>query len=91
MTRRSSLVVFGLEDIGIHYADTLRSWRERFFANLEEVQALGYDERFKRIWEFYLSYCEAAFATRSLRDLQVVLTRPFNDRLPPYPSQRVTF
>jgi cyclopropane-fatty-acyl-phospholipid synthase len=91
MTRRSSLVVFGLEDIGIHYADTLRSWRERFFANLEEVQALGYDERFRRIWEFYLSYCEAAFATRSLRDLQLVLTRPFNDRLPRYPSQRATF
>jgi cyclopropane-fatty-acyl-phospholipid synthase len=91
MTRRSSLVVFGLEDIGIHYADTLRSWRERFFAHLEDVRGLGYDARFERVWEFYLSYCEAAFATRSLRDLQLVLTRSFNDQLPRYPSPRVTF
>jgi cyclopropane-fatty-acyl-phospholipid synthase len=91
MTRHSSLLVFGLEDIGIHYADTLRGWRERFLANIEQVRALGYDESFERSWEFYLAYCEAAFATRSLRDLQLVLTRSFNDRLPRYPAWRMSF
>jgi cyclopropane-fatty-acyl-phospholipid synthase len=91
MTRSSQLIVHGLEDIGIHYARTLREWRERFFENIQAVRALGYDDRFERIWEFYLAYCEAAFATRSLRDLQLVLTRPFNDRLPRHPSTRVTF
>jgi cyclopropane-fatty-acyl-phospholipid synthase len=91
MTRSSELVVYGLEDIGINYAATLRGWRERFLANIERVRALGYDTRFERIWEFYLAYCEAAFATRSLRDLQLVLTRAFNHDLPRYPTARVTF
>ena len=91
MTRSSQFIVYGLEDIGIHYARTLRTWRERFFENIQQVRALGYDARFERIWDFYLAYCEAAFATCSLRDLQLVLTRPFNNRLPRYPSPRVTF
>jgi cyclopropane-fatty-acyl-phospholipid synthase len=90
-TRSSGLLVQGLEDIGIHYADTLRAWRERFTARLDEVSALGYDERFVRIWEYYLASCEALFRARSLRDLQLVLTRPFNDTLPRYPSLRTTF
>jgi len=91
MTRSSELVVHGLEDIGIHYARTLRTWRERFCENAEAVRELGYDSRFERSWELYLAYCEAAFATRSLRNLQLVLTRPFNDRLNRHPSPRVTF
>jgi cyclopropane-fatty-acyl-phospholipid synthase len=90
-TRSSTLLVQGLEDIGIHYADTLRAWREQFMSRLDEVAALGYDERFVRTWEYYLASCEALFRTRSLRDLQLVLTRPFNERLPRYPSTRVTF
>ena len=55
------------------------------------MRALGYDERFVRIWDYYLSTCEALLRTRSLRDLQLVLTRPLNDALPRYPSQRLTF
>ena len=62
-----------VEDIGPHYAPTLQAWRERFLARLDDVRALGYDERFMRTWEFYLAYCEAAFRTRSLRDVQLVL------------------
>ena len=42
-----------------HYAETLRRWRERFLASLDEVRALGYDERFVRTWDFYLAACEA--------------------------------
>jgi len=91
MTRSSELVLHGLEDVGILYARTLRTWRERFLENIEQVRGLGYDSRFERLWELYLAYCEAAFATRSLRNVQLVLTRPLNDRLPRYPSLRVTF
>ena len=61
MTRSSELIVHGAENIGFHYAETLRQWRERFLANRDAVLALGYDERFVRAWEFYLAFCEAAF------------------------------
>lgn len=82
LTRSSELHVHDLEEIGIHYADTLEQWRVRFLDRVAEVHALGYDERFVRVWEFYLASCEAAFRTRSLRDVQLVLTRSFNDALP---------
>jgi cyclopropane-fatty-acyl-phospholipid synthase len=91
MTQSSQLVVQGLEEIGVHYADTLAEWRRRFFDRIEEARSLGYDTNFERIWDFYLASCEALFRTRSLRDLQLVLTRPFNESLPAYPSRRVTF
>ena len=48
---------------------------------IDEVRALGYDERFERTWDFYLAFCEAAFRTRALRDVQLTLTRPFNEAL----------
>ena len=60
-------------------------------SNVDAVRALGYDERFLRIWTYYLSYCEAAFAIRSLRDVQLVLSRSFNDALPAHPSVRPTY
>lgn len=85
------LMVVGLEEIGIGYARTLREWRENVWANVDAVRALGYDERFLRVWTYYLSYCEAAFAIRSLRDVQLVLSRSFNDALPTRPSVRPTY
>ena len=88
MARASELIVHAVEDIGIHYADTLHHWRTRFTANLDRVRALGYDEHFIRTWTFYLASCEAAFRTRALHDYQVVLTRAFNDRLPPSLTKR---
>ena len=91
MTRSSAFLVQDSRTSGSTTPDTLREWRERFFARLDEVRALGYDDRFVRIWEYYLASCEAVFRTRSLRDLQLVLTRPFNDRLPSYPAARITF
>jgi cyclopropane-fatty-acyl-phospholipid synthase len=90
-SQSSRLVVHGLEDIGVCYADTLREWRSRFFARIDDVYALGYDQRFVRIWDYYLATCEALFRTRSLRDLQIVLTRPLNDSLSRYPATRLTF
>ena len=74
--RSSGLLVQALEDIGPHYAETLRLWRERFLRDRDAVRALGYDERFVRTWDFYLAFCEAAFRERMLRDVQVVLARP---------------
>lgn len=76
MARNSHLVVEHLEDIGIHYARTLREWRDRFVASLDAAAALGLDRTFQRKWLYYLCFCEAAFATRSLGDLQLVLSRP---------------
>ena len=63
VARASDLKLFNLEDIGPHYATTLRLWRVRFFANLAQVRQLGYPERFVRLWEYYLCYCEGGFAS----------------------------
>ena len=68
--------VFHLEDIGPHYARTLRLWRERFFRNLAKVRELGYTESFVRLWEYYLCYCEGGFVERQLGTVQMLLTKP---------------
>ncbi|HST56762.1 MAG TPA: cyclopropane-fatty-acyl-phospholipid synthase family protein [Solirubrobacteraceae bacterium] len=65
-----------LEDITAHYAETLRRWRERFLASTDSVAALGYDERFRRLWELYLAYCEGGFRERRIRDVQLLLAKP---------------
>jgi len=72
----SRLAVYGVHEIGEHYAETLRRWRESFHERIEDVRRLGYDRRFERTWDFYLAFCEAAFRTRALRDAQLVLERP---------------
>ena len=81
MTRSSQLMVHEVDEIGPHYAQTLRRWRQSFRENIDEIRGLGYDERFERTWNFYLAFCEAAFRTRALRDVQLTLTRPFNEEL----------
>ena len=81
MTRHSRLIVEHLENIGPHYARTLKAWRERFLTARNQVRALGFDEVFLRKWEYYLAYCEAGFAARVINDLQLVLTRPNNPLL----------
>jgi cyclopropane-fatty-acyl-phospholipid synthase len=65
-----------LEDITAHYATTLQRWRERFLAASEQVSELGYDERFRRMWELYLSYCEGGFRERRIQDVQLLLAKP---------------
>ena len=65
-----------LEDIGPHYAKTLRLWHDRFNARRADILALGYPEQFIRLWQYYFSYCEAGFAERYLSDVQMVLARP---------------
>lgn len=78
----SRLQILDVDEIGLHYAETLRQWRARFHERLDDVRALGYDERFVRTWDFYLAFCEAAFRVRALRDAQLTLTRAFNERVP---------
>ncbi len=62
-------------DFGLDYAETLRRWRERFLSEEQRVRRLGFDTRFMRIWEFYLAYCEAAFATGNTSVMQFTLQR----------------
>jgi len=71
-------VLHALEDMGQDYARTLRTWREEFNRRVTAVQALGFDERFLRKWNYYLAYCEAAFALRNVSVVQTVHTRPNN-------------
>jgi cyclopropane-fatty-acyl-phospholipid synthase len=79
LAEASRLTIIGGEEIGPHYAETLRRWRERFHAGLPRVRELGYDDRFVRTWDFYLAFCEAAFRTRSLGDAQLLLGRPLEE------------
>lgn len=73
---RTDLRLWHMEDIGPHYAVTLRLWREAFLARLDEVRAMGFDDRFIRMWEYYLAYCEGAFMARHVGDVQALFTKP---------------
>jgi cyclopropane-fatty-acyl-phospholipid synthase len=74
--RTSDLRLVHMEDITRHYAKTLRLWRERFLSNVEKVRAMGFPERFVRMWEFYLAYCEGSFEERYNGDVQLVFAKP---------------
>ena len=76
MTAHTDMRVIHLEDIGPHYATTLRHWHDRFFARLDEVRELGYSDAFLRLWQFYLVYCESAFIERVIGDVQMLIMRP---------------
>jgi cyclopropane-fatty-acyl-phospholipid synthase len=76
MTRHTDMRVIHLEDIGPHYATTLRHWRDRFLARIETVREQGYSESFIRLWRYYLSYCESAFTERAIGDVQMLIMRP---------------
>jgi cyclopropane-fatty-acyl-phospholipid synthase len=78
IARASDLRLFHLDDIGPHYATTLARWRQNFRANLPRIRALGYDETFIRMWEYYFCYCEGGFAERVLGDVQMLLVKPRN-------------
>jgi cyclopropane-fatty-acyl-phospholipid synthase len=72
---KAGLRVVAELDFGLDYAETLRRWRETFLVEAANVRRLGFDERFMRIWEFYLAYCEAAFATGNTSVMQFTLQR----------------
>jgi cyclopropane-fatty-acyl-phospholipid synthase len=81
VARATDMKLTHLEDIGPHYATTLRHWRERLYANADALRQLDLSEEFLRMWEFYLCYCEGGFAERALGDVQLLLAKPQN-RLP---------
>ena len=80
ITKASDLKLYDCEDIGPHYATTLRKWREHFLANIDAVRKLGYSQEFIKMWEFYLCYCEGGFAERALGDVHLLLIKPENRR-----------
>ena len=74
--RRTNLRLVHAEDFGPHYAETLRRWRRAFHEQVAEVRRLGYSDEFVRLWNYYLSYCEAAFEERHVGVLQVQFDKP---------------
>ncbi|MFN0317204.1 MAG: class I SAM-dependent methyltransferase [Burkholderiales bacterium] len=88
--RGSDMVPRNLEDIGPHYATTLRHWRGNFTRNLEQIRALGYSESFIRMWEFYLRYCEGGFEERALGDVLMLFAKPGNRSVNPMPASRLS-
>ena len=74
--KKAGLVMVNELAFGADYAETLRRWRVDFLARDAQVRRLGFDTRFMRIWEFYLAYCEAAFATGNTNVMQFTLQRP---------------
>jgi cyclopropane-fatty-acyl-phospholipid synthase len=76
LARRTDMQTVHLQDITPHYVETLRHWRANFTANTRRLGALGYDERFRRLWTLYLCYCEAGFAERRICDVQLLLAKP---------------
>lgn len=78
ISRETDLVVRQLEDFGFDYARTLKDWRHRFNRSFPELKKSGYDERFRRLWNFYLAYCEGGFLERVISVVHLVATRPDN-------------
>lgn len=76
LARKAGLEVVAERAFGTDYAETLRRWRVQFLQHEGEVRKLGFDTRFMRIWEFYLAYCQAAFATGNTDVVQFTLRRP---------------
>jgi cyclopropane-fatty-acyl-phospholipid synthase len=78
LVRSTRLSLYNVDDIGLHYAYTLAEWRRRFHESIDEVRALGFDQPFCRMWDYYLAYCEGAFRERHISDVQLMLTKNAN-------------
>jgi cyclopropane-fatty-acyl-phospholipid synthase len=76
VARRTDMQTLHLEDLTPHYVRTLVRWREEFLAHADELERIGYDARFRRLWTMYLAYCEAGFAERRICEVQIVLGKP---------------
>jgi cyclopropane-fatty-acyl-phospholipid synthase len=76
IARMTNMRLFDLQDIGIHYATTLKYWHENLFANLDSVRNMGYPEEFIRMWHFYFSYCESGFSEGVISDVQMLFVKP---------------
>ena len=78
VAKNTDLVIRQVQDIGLDYARTLADWCSNFMAARDAVHQLGYDDRFVRLWHFYLCYCEGGFLERATSAVHLVLTKPDN-------------
>jgi cyclopropane-fatty-acyl-phospholipid synthase len=76
VARDTDMQMVGLRDITRDYAMTLAHWRQRFLEQLDCVRDMGFDDRFIRMWEFYLCYCEGGFRERIIGTVQLALAKP---------------
>ena len=76
LSRVTDLQMSNLRDITRDYADTLNVWHEGFLEKLDEVKEMGFDDRFIRMWRYYLSYCEGGFRERIIGTYQITMTKP---------------
>ncbi len=76
----TEFILTDYKDMGLDYARTLRMWQENFERNFSSIEKLGFDEAFRRKWNYYFAYCEAAFSMRNITVAQIGLTRPNNYR-----------
>jgi len=74
-TKASDLRIIDLEDLGLHYAETLQRWRSNLHERWSELGALNISEEMARLWDFYLAYCEAAFRERHVSVVQIVFAK----------------
>jgi cyclopropane-fatty-acyl-phospholipid synthase len=80
IARHTDLRLLHMHDFAEHYARTLNLWRERFHRNLDRVKLLGYPDRFIRMWDYYLCYCEGGFLERATGVVQILFAKPGNRR-----------
>ena len=76
IARKTDMVVRVLEDYGMDYARTLKDWRIAFGRSTDGLELKGYDDRFRRLWNYYLAYCEGGFRERWISVVHLVATKP---------------
>ena len=90
VTQSSNMRIYHLEDIGVHYAETLKRWREAFARNMNRIWTMGYGEEFLRMWHYYYCYCEGGFTERAIGTVQVLFVKPGARREPLVPALPTT-
>lgn len=81
IAQSTDMMIDNVQDIGLHYARTLYDWRKKFDENWSQISDCGYDETFKRLWHYYLCYCEGAFIERVISTHHIVARKPqYKDR-----------
>ena len=73
LSQNNGLTIDQYNSYGFHYSDTLKMWRDEFFKKWEDISKQGFDNKFKRMWHFYLSYCEAGFKSKNIDLIQFSL------------------
>ncbi|MBT0585828.1 SAM-dependent methyltransferase [Alteromonas oceanisediminis] len=76
LKKHTDMMIRDLHDIGLDYAQTLHDWHESFQLHRDELKQFGYDDRFARMWQYYMNYCEGGFLERSISTVQLVISKP---------------